>query len=205
MRIKSLGEPLLSAIRCRRAAEDFRDVGLGLVIFDDATGVAEIVADQVRDQLHKDLAVVEDFAFERVGQDRVGNDQHEDGGEPAREENRDDDVVARKPVAVPPLKMGEEWDGLEPRHRRKADSALSPPTISSARPARAVREAKGAPPPPTGRRGHSSRPEAPRAEVGSRFKANKHPATRATYKTTPRPWAGGIQATARLAKPSLYR
>ena len=103
---------------------------MGLIIFNDAAGVAEIVADKMRDQLHKGLAIVQDFAFQRVGQDRVGNDQHEDGGEPAREENRDDDVVAREAVAVPSLKVREEWDGLEPRHRRTANSALSPVAAS---------------------------------------------------------------------------
>ena len=85
MRVKGLGKPLLSAGGGGRPGHDFRDVRLRLIIFDDAAGVAEIIADEVRGQLHKGLAIMQDFAFQRVAQDRVGNDQHEDGGEPARQ------------------------------------------------------------------------------------------------------------------------
>jgi hypothetical protein len=105
--------------------------------------VAEIVAHQMRDQLHEGLAIVQDFVFQRVRQDHVGDHQHEDRGEPAREQDRDDDVVTGEPVAVPPLQVGEEWNRLDPGHRRKS-SALSKvaarPEILDGRPASPQRQ-----------------------------------------------------------------
>ena len=109
-----------------RSYQHLRDVGLGLIIFDDASGVAEIIGHQVRDQLHEGLAVVQDFRFKRGIEDRVGNDQHQDRGKPARQEDGDDDVVARQSVAVPPFQVGQERNRLEPGHREEKLGSLYP-------------------------------------------------------------------------------
>ena len=72
----------------------------------------------MRDQLYESLPVVQDLGFESVRQDRVGNDQHQDRRDPAREQNRDDDVEALEPVAVAAFPAGKEWDRLGPGHRQ---------------------------------------------------------------------------------------
>ena len=89
-----------------RASQHLGDVGLGLVILDHAAGAAQIVADEMGDELDEGLPVVEDFRFERVSQNRIGNDQHQNGGDPAGEQDGDDDVVTFEPVAIAAFQTG---------------------------------------------------------------------------------------------------
>ena len=70
----------------------FHDFGLSLIILDDAAGAAEIVAHEVRDQLHEGLPIVQDFRLEGIGQNGVGKHQHQNGRNPACQQDRDDDV-----------------------------------------------------------------------------------------------------------------
>ena len=88
------------------AGQHLGDVGLGLVILDHAAGAAEIVADEMGDELDEGLPVVKDFRFERVGQNRIGNDQHQNGGDPAGEQDGDDDVVTLEAVAIAAFQTG---------------------------------------------------------------------------------------------------
>jgi hypothetical protein len=125
MRIKRLGQPLLGGGVGVEPHQHLRDVRLALVIFDDASRVAEVIRHQVRDQLHEGLAVVQDFRFQGGIEDRIGNDQHQDRGKPARQEDGNDNVVTRQTVAVPPFQVGQERNRLRPGHRRKTRLSLS--------------------------------------------------------------------------------
>ena len=83
-----------------RGRDDFCDVGLGLIIFDDSASPAKIIAHQMPDQLHKGLAIAQDLRFQGVGQNRVGNNQHQDRRHPPGEQNGDDDVEALKAATL---------------------------------------------------------------------------------------------------------
>ena len=75
MRKERLVEPLLAKPNRVRIGQIFRDLRQGLIVLDQITFAAEIVADQVSHQLHESLAVAQDFRFQRSRQDRVGNNQ----------------------------------------------------------------------------------------------------------------------------------
>ena len=55
MRIKSLGQPVLGGSSGVGTGQHFHHVGLGLVVLDDASGPAEIVAHQMRDEIETEL------------------------------------------------------------------------------------------------------------------------------------------------------
>jgi hypothetical protein len=52
----------------------FCDLWQRLVILYDGAFAAEVVPNEVSDELHESLPVAQDFRFERLGKDRVGND-----------------------------------------------------------------------------------------------------------------------------------
>ena len=81
--------------------EDLRDRRVGLVKCDDLATPGEIVAHEVRNELDETLAIALDLRFERFGQDRVGDHQHQNRGHPTRDQDGDDDIEALETPARP--------------------------------------------------------------------------------------------------------
>src|SRR6516162_8803740 len=100
MRIKSYAEPLSGGgLRIRRI-QDARSVGKRLIVFDDRLGSAEIVTDEMADQLHKRLAISQNVRFQHFGQKSVGKPDRENGRHPTGQQNRDDDVETLEAIVA---------------------------------------------------------------------------------------------------------
>ena len=88
MRIEGGVKPLLAEGRRVRPAENFGDLGKCLIIINDGTTAAEIVADQMAHELDQSLSVAQDPRFQGVAQNRIRNNQGQDRRDPARQKNR---------------------------------------------------------------------------------------------------------------------
>ncbi len=89
MRIEGGVKPLLAGGRRIRPAENFGDLGKCLIIINDGTTAAEIVADQMAHELDQSLSVAQDPRFQGVAQNRIRNNQGQDRRDPARQKNRE--------------------------------------------------------------------------------------------------------------------
>jgi hypothetical protein len=78
MRIEGGVYPLLCG-RCGiRRSENPGDLRKRLVIINNGAATAEIGSDHVAKQLHQRLPVSQNARFQRVAQDRVGNNKRQD-------------------------------------------------------------------------------------------------------------------------------
>ena len=102
MREERLVEILLTESNCIGIGEIFRDLGKGLIVLDQIAFAAQIVTDEVGDELGKSLTVAQDFRFQRFRKDGVGDNQCQNRWHPAGQEDRDNNVEALKTIKFQP-------------------------------------------------------------------------------------------------------